>query len=414
MHRRGAGIALLLALTALAAGPQGALVETTAGPYRIQVERVSLFETRSVEGDGHSLAVQRSCALTLRLAATAPEELQAVVGIAPDVRATDDTGQRLRSRGPVLPSFSVGAAPGGSRLVVPLEAPDRRATRLAEVTGELVLYRTVTPARVEIDLGAEAGERLEALGSARITLQKVEVSGDECVVRLRVESDPAVVIADRTQALDRAVPVLLTRSGVRHRTGSFSATSGISPEGRPFTEQKLTFRGLKEAPARLVIDALLKSDPDRRITFQLADVPLPPEYPSRVAPGPTARRGAVATGRSEATVVRVVGPLAAVNGGSIAGAVEGGGAPGGRMAFGLSLQEAGGWSGVRWIEAPTDGAGVARITGLRPGRYRIRRTLTPGGGASAAITWRNEDVTAVVVAGRETLLPPLQRQRGEK
>jgi hypothetical protein len=412
MHRRGALFALLLAvLPALAAGSQSAMVETTAGPYRIEVERVSVFETRSLEGGGHSRSVQRSCALTLRLTAAAPEELQAILGIAPEIRAMDDTGQRLHARGPVLPSFSAGAVPGGSRLVASLEAPDRRATRLAEVAGELILYRTVTPARIEFDLAADPGERVETLGSARITLQKAEVSGDECVVRLRVEGDPALVVADQPQALERAVPVLLTRSGARHRLGSFSATSGVSPEGKLFTEQKLTFRGLKEAPSRLVLDALLKSDPDRRIAFRLVDVPLPPEYPAQPASGSTNRRIGVAPSRSDVTGVRVTGPLAAVNGGSLAGAVEATGAGGGRVAFGLSLREGSGWSAVRWIEAPTDAAGMARITGMRPGRYRVRRTFTrTTAGTSAAGGWKNDDVTVFVVAGMETLLPPLQRE----
>jgi hypothetical protein len=412
MQRPGAIIALLLALPALAAaGPPGVLVETMAGPYRVQVERVSLFETRSVEGPGNSRSVQRSCALAIRLEAAAPGAMQAILGIGPDVRATDDTGQRLNARGPILPSFSSSAVLGGTRLVVPLDAPDWRATRLTDVAGELVLYRTVVPARAEFDLSAEAGERVETLGRARITLLKVENSGDECVVRLRVESDPTVVIADRTQALERAVPVLLTRSGTRHRTGSFSATSGVSPQGTPFTEQRLTFRGLKEAPSRLLFDAVLKSDPDRRIPFRLVDVPLPAPGPSRPAPAPATPRGTASAGRPELPSVRATGSLAAAHGGRIAGGVEGGGSREGRIAFGLSRQEAGGWSAVRWIEAPTDATGVARLSGLRPGRYRIRRTFTPTTtGTLAAGRWKNDDVTVYVIAGMETLLPPLQRE----
>lgn len=410
MHRRGALLALLLALPALAAGPRGPLVETTAGQFRIEVERISLFETRTLEGGGSSQSVQRSCALTLRLTASAPEDLQTILGIAPEIRATDDTGQQLRARGPVLPSFSTGATPGGSRLVVPLEAPDRRATRLAEVSGELVLYRTVTPARIEFDLGSDPGERVEALGSARVALQKVEVTGDECVVRLRVESEPTTMGADRSPVLERVVPGLLTRSGIRHRLGSFSANSGISAAGKPFTEQKITFRGLKEPPSRLVLDALLKSDPDRRLAFRLVDVPLPPEYPTHPVPSPTNRRVTRSTGRNDAGAVRVTGPLAAVNGGTLVGAVEGVSSAGGRVAFGLSLQENGGWSAVRWIEAPVDTAGVARIVGLRPGRYHIRRTFAPAPpGSGPTAVWLNGEVTALIVAGKETVLPVLQR-----
>src|SRR4051794_6145796 len=96
MRRPRALFALLLGLIAPAgAEPPGALVEAAAGPYRVQVERVSMFETRSLEGPGRSQSVQRSCALVVRLEAAAPEALQAVLGIGPDVRATDDTGQRL-------------------------------------------------------------------------------------------------------------------------------------------------------------------------------------------------------------------------------------------------------------------------------------------------------------------------------
>jgi len=429
MQIRGAVFALILILPVVArAAPPAWLAETTAGPYRVQVERVSLFETRTLESGAGAQSVQRSCSLTVRLEAASPEAMQAVAGLGVQLWARDSTGLRLNARGPALPSFSAVGGRNESRQLAVLDAPDRRATRLQSVDGELVLYRTVTPARAEFDLTVPAEGRAVAVGDARMVLQKVELSGDECTVRIRVESPAGVVISDRVESLQRAVPVLETRSGVRLRTGTFNTVGGISPQGRAYLEQKLTFRGLQEPPAKLVYDAVLKSDPDRRIAFRLTDVPLPTENPATPAPARTGVRAGLAPGtvRPGAPLppagdaggafhrippARAPAALAAANGGTLAGAVRGIPSQGGSVAFGLARWEGEGWSAVRWVEALVDAGGTARVAGLRPGRYRVLRSFTPAGApAPMAGAWRNGTAVVTVVAGKEVPLPPLECQ----
>jgi hypothetical protein len=161
---------------------------------------------------------------------------------------------------------------------------------------------------------------------------------------------------------------------------------------------------LKEPPVRLVYNALLKSSPDRRLPFRLVDLSLPVEgyRPSRAGSGDRGEGGAL---------TRISGPFAAANGGGLAGRVVIGGATvAGRVSFGLARQEPGGWTAVRWYDVPTGPGDSARLAGLRPGRYRVRRTFTPAGAtASFPGRWANEDVIVSVVAGKESVLPALQR-----
>jgi hypothetical protein len=76
----------------------------------------------------------------------------------------------------------------------------------------------------------------------------------------------------------------------------------------------------------------------------------------------------------------------------------------GTVHFGLQPRDGAGWGPLRWTEALLDQRGIARLEGLRPGRYRITLRFAPEAGAAV----RRAPVEVLLTEGRDARLPVFQ------
>ncbi|HTE19656.1 MAG TPA: hypothetical protein VK689_14915, partial [Armatimonadota bacterium] len=137
--------------------------------------------------------------------------------------------------------------------------------------------------------------------------------------------------------------------------------------------------------------------------FRMADVPLPSPLdprPRKPPVEPQAVREPEPAGAAQGSLIRR-------GGGKLAVRVlrQESPAAGGTMHFGLSARAGASSGPVRWIEVPVDKSGVARIEGVRPGRYRLVLRYAP---TAAALPSVRAPVEITITAGRELQLPPFR------
>jgi hypothetical protein len=169
-----------------------------------------------------------------------------------------------------------------------------------------------------------------------------------------------------------------------------------------------------EPVVKIVVQLEEKAKPEKLLTFRMEQIPLPPEgVPD--APAPPAARPAPRP-------VVIPPPAARVPPAERAYYQKGGAvltsrtiqadrpAGEGTLAVGLSVKENGEWSGIRWIDVPVDGSGVARLADLQPGTYRLLRIYRPKEPPPAGSPghWENAELQVELVSGKETAPPPLR------
>jgi hypothetical protein len=302
------------------------------------------------EGDTNALR------LTLMFAAPDEARMEAIAGLGPDLRVIDNFGRALVEPSPAglqgTSAIRVRLAEHWQRLQ--LVQKDSNAVRIRELSGSLVLFRKVTPVRVELPLDEEMLPQVVEQNGLTFGLQKFTQEGKELVATTRIAWPEEVRVVGR--GISRTpLPYLVDENGRVYRD-----VSGAQPRRSPNStdwEQRVRFEEIVGKPVKLVYDVLVKEQPDQRIPFRITSIPLPSRNSVRFKPEHR--------------------PFYAPNGGGLVFSIvdRSGKAVEGEVSVGLSRKMGSGWSGVRWIELISEADGTVKLDHLEPGVYRISRSF---------------------------------------
>lgn len=317
----------------------------------------------------------------------------------------DDRGSSIsweRSE-PLRPPTSPDGRPDEWSLDARLRGVDPRATRLAWLEAEVLLFQEVRHHRVEATLSGLQLPFSASAGAVELRLLEARQPGPFSLqVRLE-ESWPAELEVSSTAhgSPNWPYPTVRLASGRLQRMGGSASASLI--EGRRRVALSCAFEGNPgDPPVAVVWDLLVKAMPDRRLTLRLQNIPLGAGI---AAPAP------VAPARPGGAAPRTAPPPPA-GPGALVSTVLLGDRPGGEgeLALGLSRRNADGtWGPVRWRVLDTDENGRAALEDVAPGEYRVlRRFRVPGTPVPAGTLWENASVTVRVRPGQRLDLPPLR------
>ncbi|MGV3724451.1 MAG: hypothetical protein ACO1SX_26455 [Actinomycetota bacterium] len=297
-------------------------------------------------------------ALRLTLMFTAPDDqrMEAIAGLGPDLRVVDNFG-RLMSE--PMPAGIQGTNAIRVRLTeywqrLQLNQKDTNAVRIRALSGSLILYRKVTPVRVEIPIDPEKLPGEATQQGLTFRLEKVSQSGKELSAITRISWPESVRVMGR--GISRTpLPYLVDENGRVYRD-----VMGGQPRqgaGEAGWEQRVRFEDLAAKPVKLVYDLLAKEQPDQSVPFRITSIPLPARTSIRFKPEHR--------------------PFYAAEGGAVSfSLVDKSGQPvEGEVSLGLSRKTASGWSGARWIELISEADGSVKVGHIEPGVYRVSRSF---------------------------------------
>lgn len=203
-------------------------------------------------------------------------------------------------------------------------------------------------------------------------------------------------------------PLLIGTSGKAYKLNRSAGGTEIGGNGT-ICDLNTGFPVIDEPIAAIRLELVVKAQPEKLFAFRMTDIPLPPErpfVPVQVDPRAAPAGAAAKPGRAEES------PFHDPAGGMLISPVRIAGkpAPEGRLSIGLAIKTGTEWGGIRWIDSGVDGQGAARLEALRPGTYRILRSYRPNKAiqGEGSGRWLDGEITAVVTAGKATVLPPLR------
>ncbi|MFN3648334.1 MAG: hypothetical protein ACK47B_02035 [Armatimonadota bacterium] len=391
---------------------------------RFYMVSTAIHQSRSRNLAGVGGNRDSSGTLTLHFAAELGElDRDQVYGLA-NVVARDDTGQVLARQGEFRspPSFFEAGFPDRWSGSVSLPGPDPRARRLTWVEGELLVHRTVRRSTVELELPESGKAVRKQIGETLVVVSgygppspeelpvppgeedlpqiRRRPSSGERTIRLRVFA-PA---GPRSEFMEAASnPLLAGASGELYPSSGHSWGGGGDGDWQ-FGEGTISFRLAEgDRPAKLIWDTLERSEPVPLLTFRIPNVPLP-EPLAAPAAGP-GRQPAEDPDRQPAAK-----PLHSPDGVAVSSPVRLSGrpAPAGTLQIGMAAERGKGWGPLRWMSVPVED-GTARLSGVRPGRYRVLRSYRPGEEAlPTGGRWTGDELVVQVEPGKELVLPPLE------
>ena len=203
--------------------------------------------------------------------------------------AEDDLGKcvspKRLSSGMVWSPVYLGPYPDQWRVTVPLDDPSPGATRLAWVKGDLLVWESYYPFRVEFPLPLPEGGARQTVGDIVVELLQVDGGktsdengglplewSDGPSLRARIYK-PADVAISSVGHPDNVAPVLFGASGRPYdHGGSYRETSETTDE---CVEVDLNYGGREDRPARVLFDLVRTARPEKLLTFTLTDIPIP-------------------------------------------------------------------------------------------------------------------------------------------
>jgi hypothetical protein len=370
------------------AAPPLVAPETRSGGYRIVVERLVEqvnvpveFAPDPVTGARGGGAGEGSQYLYANLAVYPPPGVSPLAIEGLDLRLVG----LVPGRQPVVfQSFPFDDAnpelTGSWRTQIAAQSIPVGVATLDRLQGELVVYARAKHVTLDFPVNGPLPAVREAEGY-RATLKDVRLRPGTLTFQIAAEWPKSVALARVRQETPDGISAL-TKSGLvlsPFRAGFSSQSQG----GVTRREYTLTVNDLKEPPAKIRVEAIVRSGPVRRLPFTLRSIPLPEAIVAQAG-----SRGVEEDGPLDERH-----PLFAHAGGSLvvtgpAGAIS--------VLLGLAPKETGGYGPWRWVEAPLDDGGKGVITHLRPGHYRV---LPRWPGAAAAV------LEVDVAAGKTAVLP---------
>ncbi len=383
--------------------------------------------TSQVEVNGLRIGVGRAVIHSVTPARPLDDQLHLGVEVRPggrdafslahveNVTAVDDRGRVLRDRDMqrgVAPAF---ARPGRCTFGVTLPPPHASEKRLVSVQGDLYAYRNFRRYRIEMPLPLRRSRsrwREGGFGFELLAVRPGTGSADDGlmlggpVVVGRLSCPPGTELGEQLASPGLSgfpFPLLVGASGRIYSGGR--ASGSPAPEGFPADHAKdleWTFPRIEEPLVRFEFHLLQRDAIERIATFRLRDIPLPPEQPGGSAGDVSLTTTPLADGHS----------LYQRDGAELVSPVRVGDrpAPPGIVYFGLTPQAELGGQASTWFEAPVKG-GVAVLTGLWPGTYRLLRLYQPTGeGGALPGDWTGAETFVTVPQGKVTL-PALRLQK---
>jgi hypothetical protein len=333
----------------------------------------------------------RSMTLALMFAGEDEETVERIARLGPDLRVLDNFGRSVLppdeapTRGTTAPRVKLLEY----RHRLQLTVPDDRAVRLRSISGSLVLYRKLTPVRLEFTLPDPSSGDAQSLNRSGLAfdLQNPRWDGKNFTAVVQMQWPTTLEVSGRGVSR-HVLPYLIDQRGRAYRELS-PRTTRRAVEGHSAQTHELRFDGVQAPPAALVYDVWVKEDATEQVPFRLAGVPMPDRAPAErpeQRPFYQADAGGVLTLR---VTDRDGRPLE------------------GEVTLGLARRTGAAFGPIRWLEVVTEADGSLRVSNVQPGVYRVTRLFRPAPGAKAAGDGR-PPVEVTVVRGRETALPVLR------
>lgn len=249
----------------------------TTGGYSVEVAHVHFRDERTADLAGQEATVDRGIDLQLQVRARSGDPTP-IYGFH-NVRIIDDQGRDALEHPGERDAFGLS---GG---VTPTAFPDERRRqvsfpwpypvprRLRTIEGDLILFSQLR--RIPVDLRLpRAGDPPLARKFGPIQLETREASFEDGRYTLGLHlTAPGGLGVQIAGALPRATLVLADGTAVRASLSGGDSGDEDDGSGAHLTSYELAAPGLKQRPARLLLDLVLKSDPDRRLHFRLQDYP---------------------------------------------------------------------------------------------------------------------------------------------
>jgi len=329
------------------------------------------------------------------------------------------------------------------KLVSSIQGLDARIIAFGVPDGKVITLRSHPP--------EETGPLLEGVWRTQLSAQELDLSISAIS---RLQGELVVFPRARKVTLDFPLPLgvettkeaegfKVTIKNVRQRPGVFSATvdsewpashsvtmlnsdapggiTGITTAGTPIIPngagtsgstrgnrvqrvQNIAIGELKEPPAKIRVEVLVRSGVPKKIPFTLPEIALPDTLDLEAA--------VIASGDDPSVREH---PFHAQAGGTLIATVTGATLGSGKLLAGLARQDGGAPGPIRWLELPVDRQGRAILANLRAGRYRVSLAWSPERSAYADRTVMTElpraarvisaPATVEIVAGKTVTLP---------
>lgn len=412
----GSGAALVAATLALVgavgAAPGGG-PQATAEGYRIVVERVQQSESLTLDfapGEGREVSPfvrpnspgrrsgRHSLQVAVAIHAPQPELLGHVERLEAEALAAPGVPLKFS----VYPTDDAGRDAKRLQLVAP-DVP-LQLTRLRGIRGELLVYPRARMVRLDLPLKGPLPVSREVDG-LRATVTQSKVTGELLSAGVQIQWPAGASVTYPNSEAPGGVQ-LVTASGQLITPSGTSAA--FVPAGALSRQFGVSFSGVKEAPAAIRVDALLRSGTMRRIPFTLPDLELPDQIRTSPDPGDSS---------DDPRPLGPGHPLHAAGGGILTASVvsSAGKLPAGTLLLGLSRVDEGPGAGWSWIELAPDMAGKVELRSLAPGRYRARLLWTAESGAGESLAQPAGGAGPVqeieITAGRSTATAPLKLEQ---
>lgn len=348
--------------------------EVTVHGYRIVVERIGQQQGASIEfplaKDGTPTVARhtgrQSVSVHLAVYPPDPKQINQIDSLSQQLAAYTAASSPITLRSFQYDETSPELA-GAWRAQVVAQELDPAVHRLQRLHGELVVYPRAQKVALDLLLAGKVPLTVE-LGGLRATLKQVrEASGSVSVV---VETQYAAGL--NVSYPNPEVPggiTAVSRGGTVLLPGSNSMNNS-ERNGMITRQSSVAFTDLRELPAKIRVEALVRTGTPQKLPFTFAEVPLPDTFET----------GEDADGGDGISLLDAGHPLYSASGGSLVVPAP----PGkkGHFLVGLSRQESGGWGAWRWVEVPGS-SDHPTIAHLRPGRYRVARARSGETGAPA-------------------------------
>ena len=350
--------------------------EVTVHGFRVVAERVAQQQSFSLEfptdaagapkADGKRTGRQ---AVTVHLAIYPPDpkQINQIDSLTPHLVAYTPANTAVSLRSFQYDETSPEAA-GVWRAQVVAQELDPDVQRLQRLHGELLVYPRARKASIELPLAGKAPHTGEVEGF-HVTVKSVRQAPSLVTAVVEVQYPSDLNVSYPNPEMPGGIAAV-TPVGTTVVPGS-SSTSGTDKNGTTTRVYSVTFTEMRELPAKIRVEALLRTGTPQKVPFTLPDIPLPDAFRDEIA----------ADEEADADVLERGHPLYAAKGGTLEAPVAAGQAGKGRLMIGLSRQESGEWGPWRWLEIhPANGRAV--IAHLRAGRYRVSRAWRPDGAAN--------------------------------